>query len=335
MSLDGDAAAHEISDPRLSGNPEISVCILVYNHEAFLFETLQSVFAQEIDIPFEVLVGEDQSTDSSLQIALRFLEKYPQCMRIITADRNVGAFANARRLLNAARGKWITSLDGDDFWLPGKLKKQLSFLERNADCHVIYSNALTIDRDGRRIGMFNDVGTRTFDLRALLRRGNFLNSSSILYSSTIKPYLQTMTDELMDYAVHLQIARNWKIAHIGEPLVAYRVGSSGSMVVNANAHVRELYWQAIQSVPRELVSDDDYAHGIADFLRRVFFRAVRTRDMSLYRAWATRVYAASPYGRAHTSVLVLASIIRIACKALWGQRARLMGRSPPRILYRR
>ena len=72
------------------------------------------------------------------------------------------------------------------------------------------------------------------------------------------------------------------------------------MVANDNARVRELYWQAIQSVPRDLVTDDDYAHGIADFMRRVAFRAVRTRDLSLLRQWLPQVLQASPYGKIRT-----------------------------------
>lgn len=329
------ASNREISDPRLVPDPEVSVVILVYNHERYLAETLESVLGQNPGVPFEVIVGEDCSTDASRDIALRFLARHPESVRIITADRNIGAFENARRLLRATRGSFIASLDGDDCWLPGKLAKQMAFLRGHPDCVAVYANALAIDRGGGAIGQFNDVGDETFDLGALLRRGNFLNSSSLLYRAAIKPSLQQMPGELMDYAVHLAIARHGPVGHLGEPLVGYRVNSSGSMVANDNAHVREMYWQAIQDVPRALVTDDDYAHGLADFLRRVFFRALRTRDGSLWREWKARAFAASPYGDARTSLLAAANIVRMASKEALGRFRRDASGKPVRVLYRR
>lgn len=334
MNTGAGAASGEISDPRLVRDPVVSISILVYNHETYLAKTLESVVSQQADFPFEVLVGEDCSTDGSREIALRFLEKYPESVRIITADRNVGTFENARRLLRAARGAFIASLDGDDYWLPGKLAAQVSFLRRHSECVAVYANAIAIDKAGRRLAVFNDVGTACFDLGALLRRGNFLNSSSLMYRAEFKLGLLEK-DELMDYMVHLFIARHGLIGHLGDPIVAYRVNSTGSMLANDNARVRELYWRAIQSVPRELVSDDDYARGLADFLRRVFFRCLRTRDWALWREWKPRVFAASPYGAARTYWLVAANILRMAAKEAFGRFRRDASGKPLRVLYRR
>lgn len=334
MSTEKKVDLCEISDPQLTAHPEVSIIILVYNHENYLAVTLTSVLTQLVGVSCEVLIGEDCSTDRSREIALEFLKHYPKSVRIITSDQNVGAFENARRLLNATRGKFIASLDGDDYWLPEKLKKQLSYMHDNPDCVAVYTNAVAIDAQGNQIGLFNDARTTQFSLGTLLKRGNFLNSSSLFYRAELKSSLKNMRDKMLDFAVHLFIARHGRFGHLGEPLVAYRVNSGGSMIANDNARVRELYWQAIQSVPRELVSNDDYAHGIADFLRRVFFRAVRTRDLALFRTWCMRVYPASPYGTARTSALVIASIVRIGWKMLWAQTAWLTGRRPTRILYR-
>lgn len=328
-------SSREISDPRLVGDPLVSVIVLVYNHEIYLADTLESVLTQGVDFPFEVLIGEDCSTDGSMNIALHYLAAYPGSVRIITADRNVGAFENARRLLQATRGRFIASLDGDDHWLPGKLGRQVSFLWENPDCVAVYTNAIAIDERGHEIGLFNDVGTDCFDLAAILRRGNFLNSSSLMYRAEIKPVLRELGDNLLDYRVHLSIARYGLLGHFGDPLVVYRVNSSGSMVANYNARVRELYWQAIQSVPRDLVTDDDYAHGLADFLRRVFFRAVRTRRIALWREWRPRVFAASPYGTARMYWLTAANILRMLAREALGRFRRDADGNRLRVLYRR
>ena len=88
-------------------------------------------------------------------------------------------------------------------------------------------------------------------------------------------------------------------------------------------------------VPREQVTDADFARGVADFLRRVAFRSLRTRRWSLLRQWAPRVFAASPWGPIRTSALVVASMIRIAAKEFLG----LFQKGPDgkrlKVLYRR
>lgn len=332
--MSGTASSLEISDPRLVDEPLVSISILVYNHENYLAQTLESVLGQQTGFPFEVLIGEDCSTDRSREIALDYLAKYPQSVRIITADRNVGAFENARRLLRATRGRFIASLDGDDYWLPGKLAAQFSFLHENPECVAVYANAIVIDEAGGRRGVFNDVGARRFTLGALLRRGNFLNSSSLMYRAALKPGLLEMEDELMDYRVHLSIARHGIIGHIGEPFVAYRMASVGSMVANDNAKVRELYWRAIMSVPRDSVSRVELADGIADFLRRVAFRAISTRSPDLFRSWWRRAAEAAPCGRPELALRMAANFARATCKRVVGNVRVRLGLAP-NVLYRR
>lgn len=314
--------------------PRIIVCVATFNQHSLIEACVHSILGQTVDADIRILVGDDASTDGTSDIMAKLESTDTKRIKLLRRKMNLGPCTNMCELITLADGDYIARVDGDDYWLQGKLQRQLEFLQAHPDCAAVYTNAITVDEANREIGLFNDVGDARLDLAAMLRQGNFLNNSSVLFRVANKQGWVEPSQQL-DYQVHLWQARHGWLGHIGEPLTAYRVNTQGSMVAGMNDQVRELYWQAIQSVPRDRVSDDDYAHGIADFLRRVFFRAVRTRDMSLYRTWATRVYAASPYGRAHTSALVAASIFRIGGKALWGQRARLMGRRPPKILYRR
>jgi hypothetical protein len=169
----------------------------------------------------------------------------------------------------------------------------------------------------------------------MLRRGNFLNNSSVLFRAPGRHAWLDVLCPQIDYRAHLWHARHGWLGHMGEPLAAYRVNTRGSMVVGMNDHVRELYWEAIQSVPRELVSDGDYARGVADFLRRVFFRAVRTRQPQLFRAWRKRAIGASPWGALRMDALTLASIGRITAKEIAGYFRRGTDGRRLRILYRR
>lgn len=315
--------------------PTVTACIVTCNQRELIEQCLRSVLLQETDADLNVLVGDDASDDGTTEVVAALALEYPSTVRHLRRAARMGSFQNMRDLIARADGAFIAHVDGDDFWLPGKLAQQLAFLQSHPDCAAVYTNAITIGADGRRIGLFNDAGDARFDLAALVRRGNFLNNSSVLFRTAGKAAWADAAAPQIDYRAHLWHARHGWIGHIGEPLTAYRVNAQGSMVAGMNERVRELYWEAIQSVPRELVSDGDYALGLADFLRRVAFRAARTRDGALLRSWAKRVFEASPYGRMRTSLLTLASILRILCKEAAGLFRKGADGKRQRILYRR
>jgi glycosyltransferase involved in cell wall biosynthesis len=327
---------YEISDPtELVKQPVVSVLMLAYNHGPYLAQAIDGVLAQQAEMPIELLIGEDCSTDNTRDIALRYQRAHPGVIRVFAAERNVGSTLNHRRILLAARGEFIAYLDGDDSWLPGKLLRQVNYLREHSGCAAVFTNALTVDKDNREIGVFNDVRNEQFDLGALLRRGNFLNNSSVVYRAAAGAALLEIKVPAIDYRGHLLLARAGFVAQLSEPMVIYRIGSAGSMVTHGNNRVRQLYWEAIMSVPRELVTNNDLACGIADFMRRVFFRSLRTRRIELLKEWMPRAFAASPYGTIRTALLVFCSVARIACKDLLGRIRRKSHGRFNNVLYRR
>lgn len=326
----------EISDPSvLVKNPTVSVLMLAYNHEAYLARAIEGVLAQVVDTQLELIIGEDCSEDDTLEIAVRYQNEYPDLIRVIAVDTNSGPTMNHRRVMLAARGEFCAYLDGDDYWLPGKLAKQISYLRENENCSAIFTNALTVDQFGTRIGVFNDVGNGQYDLSALIRHGNFLNTSSLLYRASSLDALLTIQEPFIDYRWHLLLGQTGYLAQIPDLLTVYRVGSTGSMVSQANDRVRRLYWDALIGVPRHLVSDTDFAKGIADFLRRVTFRTLRTRRLDLLREWVPTCFEASPCGFVRMSLLVAISMGRIACKTLAGRFRMDAQGHRLKVLYRR
>lgn len=315
--------------------PTVTVCVATFNQREWIGQCLRSVSEQAAHAELRILVGDDASTDGTSDIVAQSAAAHPGLIEHVRREPRLGPFANMRDLLARADADFVARVDGDDYWLPGKLQRQLEYLQAHPDCAAVYTNAITVDAAGNRIGLFNDVGDARFDLAAMLRRGNFLNNSSILFRREgLGAYLGVDVPQI-DYRAHLWHARHGWLGHIGEPLTAYRLNARGSMVATMNDPVRALYWEAIQSVPRDLVNDDDYAHGIADFLRRVFFRAVHKRRWELLREWAPRVLAASPYGRTRTLLLTVDAIARITTKECLG----LLRRGPEggrlKIQYRR
>jgi glycosyltransferase involved in cell wall biosynthesis len=127
--------AVEISDlSRIAPAPLVSVVVLTYNHEAYIAQNIESILAQQCDFPFELIIGEDHSPDQTLEICLGFQKKYPDVIRVVTWQENVGISANYLRVFGRARGKYLALLEGDDYWIdPGKLTKQVALMEQFPD----------------------------------------------------------------------------------------------------------------------------------------------------------------------------------------------------------
>ena len=119
--------------------PLLSIVTITYNHEPFIAKTIEGVLMQQVNFRIELIIAEDCSTDGTRAICQQYAEQYPALIRLITSESNVGAIANERRAMQAARGKYIAFCEGDDYWTdPLKLQKQVDFLESHPDYSVTF-----------------------------------------------------------------------------------------------------------------------------------------------------------------------------------------------------
>ena len=95
----------------------VSVFMLVYNQENYITETLQSILNQKTTFPFNLVIGEDCSTDNTRNILKEFKTKFPDKIKLITSDHNVGLINNFIRTLDQWDGKYTAICDGDDYWV--------------------------------------------------------------------------------------------------------------------------------------------------------------------------------------------------------------------------
>ena len=114
--------------------PKLSVVVLAYNHETFIEQALASVLMQEVDFSYEVIVGEDCSTDGTRARVAALAAQHPDALRPVYHARNGGMGANLRACLTACRGEYIALLEGDDYWTsPHKLQRQVDWLDEHPD----------------------------------------------------------------------------------------------------------------------------------------------------------------------------------------------------------
>ncbi|WP_257305585.1 glycosyltransferase [Geothrix campi] len=226
--------------------PVVSVCVVTYNQAAYIEKCLLSVLGQEVDFPIEILVGDDASTDETRHIIERIVNRFPDRLRVITAAKNQGASANYQQLVRITKGEFIAHLDGDDYWLAGKLAAQVSFLKSHEDCAAVYSNAIAVNEQGETIGRFFDESPAIIDLGYLLRRGNYLPHCSLVYRSMHRNIVIDANPPFLDYSLHLGFGRCGQLAVLSQPYAVYRVGAPLSAVATQTALTLRLYWNAIE-----------------------------------------------------------------------------------------
>jgi glycosyltransferase involved in cell wall biosynthesis len=114
--------------------PLVSVAVSVYNHGAFIAKALDSILMQKTDFVYEIVIGDDFSTDSTIEILQLFKSEHPEKINLLLASQNQGVFKNAYGIYKNCRGKYIAMLEGDDYWTcENKLQKQVDFLENHSD----------------------------------------------------------------------------------------------------------------------------------------------------------------------------------------------------------
>jgi glycosyltransferase involved in cell wall biosynthesis len=130
--------------------PIVSVVIITYNHEKYIRQCLEGVLMQKTDFPIEVIVGEDCSTDNTRSIIKEFEAKYPDVMRPIYHETNVGGARNAYEFCYAQiKGKYVATCEGDDYWTdPNKLQKQVDFLEQHPEIVMCFHPIHKVDQNG-------------------------------------------------------------------------------------------------------------------------------------------------------------------------------------------
>ena len=113
--------------------PKVSVCMISYNHEAYIRQAIESILSQDVDFLIELVIGDDCSPDGSADICEEFAARDPR-VRVLTRERNLGVMPNFSRTLLACRGEYIAVCEGDDYWTDQfKLRKQVSLLEAHVD----------------------------------------------------------------------------------------------------------------------------------------------------------------------------------------------------------
>lgn len=123
-------------------SPLLSVCLVTYNQESFIRKVLDGAVSQQTNFLYEIVIGEDCSTDSTRAICKEYEDKFPEIVRLLPqGTENLGLNLNMLRTYRQCKGKYIAYLEGDDYWIAtDKLQKQVDILESQSDVVLVHTN---------------------------------------------------------------------------------------------------------------------------------------------------------------------------------------------------
>lgn len=170
--------------------PKVSVCIISYNHSRYIKECLESVVTQQTNFDFEIIIGDDCSTDNTREIINDYASRYPGIIKPVLYEEKVGGSYNFNYVHSLARGTFVSHCDGDDLMLPGKLQKQFDYLSAHEDCAVTWHTMELFTDSGKHANEIPRPGVtypgQKVTADYVLRVGTVAYHSSIMYRRTAR-----------------------------------------------------------------------------------------------------------------------------------------------------
>jgi glycosyltransferase involved in cell wall biosynthesis len=212
---------------------QVSVSVTTYNHEQFIEQAVNSVLMQRGDFAYEIIIGDDCSTDGSSRIIDDMQRAHPELIRVVRPPQNLGDKGRPVFLetVKAAKGRYIAILDGDDYWTSeNKLATQVALMEADSACTMTYHNAMRVFADGSQPVLFNGPDHPPILTTEKLLEGNWVPGCSPVIRADLLSDLPAWFHAApwSDWPLYLFATETGTVRYINEVFGAYRVHPAGA-----------------------------------------------------------------------------------------------------------
>jgi len=281
----------------MSNNPPlVSVCCITYNHEQFIGKAIESIINQKTSFYFELIIGEDFSSDNTGMICQKYKELYSDKIKLIRSKKNIGMSDNFTQVLSSCTGKYIAICEGDDYWSDlNKLQKQVEFLEKNeeyglvhTDFDILYENTkivhnyyksneiIRIAKDDAFESLMTSWGIKT--LTVCIRKEILFEALDYLLKNEMK---------IFDIPLFIMVAKLTRFGFIDESTAVYRVLShSASHHLDKNIYYDHLLRN--YKIKQFFIENYDVSEKTREIVKKQFYlglfiRAVKNNDFEMIR----------------------------------------------------
>ncbi|NNE14192.1 MAG: glycosyltransferase [Saprospiraceae bacterium] len=212
----------------MKNKPDISICMITYNHEHYIRHAIEGVLMQKTNFDYELVVVNDCSTDKTDQVIKDIMASHENgnVIKYQAHDKNMGMMANFACALNLCQGRYIALCEGDDYWSdPNKLQVQTEFLEQNKTYALVGHNAKFI-KEGRALDEVVrkvEADFLDFSTSDMIMRNPFVSSMTLFKNIGFENF-KTVLDNFIvgDKALFTLLSFYGKIRFYSDPVGYYR-----------------------------------------------------------------------------------------------------------------
>lgn len=225
----------------------LTVITITYNQEKYIEKCIESIVMQKTNFDFELVISDDASSDKTRDIIKKYQKKYPNIIKPIFREKNLGSMDNFIETLNSVHTKYVALCDGDDFWTDeNKLQKQVDFLEENKDYNICFHQTEVFFEDKSKESFISPIECKETISFEDIAKENVIPANTVVYRwqfTKENSFKKAFPINIIpgDHYVHLMHAYNSKAKFIKEPMSKYRRHSSGIWWATANGSEEEFH----------------------------------------------------------------------------------------------
>jgi glycosyltransferase involved in cell wall biosynthesis len=214
--------------------PILSCRVSTYQHAPYIRQCLDGIIMQKTNFPFEIVIGEDESSDDTREICIEYAKKYPDIIRLFLHKRENNILINGKSTaifqgtytMFKLRGKYQAICEGDDYWTdPLKIQKQVDFLDKNYDYGLVYTNYIKLTNNKFELIKYKTFSGNVFDKLIMT---NFIGTLTVCFRKNLldevdglKIYDQNF--KMGDYPLWLAFASITKFKFFTDSTSVYRI----------------------------------------------------------------------------------------------------------------
>ncbi len=269
---------------------KVSIIVTTYNHEKYIRKCIDSLLMQKTNFEFEVILGDDSSTDATQDILQEYLVKHPKIFDFFPNPKNTGMMQNFLRCLKKAKGEFVAICEGDDYWIdPYKIQKQITAMLQHPKSDISFHPARM---DNLKTGTSEIIAQHAAQNKiftpeeVILGGGEFMPTASLVFKREICDSIPDWFYKapVGDYFMQILGSLKGGALYLPDVMSVYQLHTPGSWTVSMQSHDRQIKLNS--QLILSLTDLDNHTHQeYHDVIHKkqlfILLNTIRNRNISL------------------------------------------------------